>query len=93
MLHMVLHFHMFNKAFLLTRTVAHLEGSPCHNLKVVGSIHIAIWKKRGLFLIIFFKCIGYSGSDLQALCEEAAMMPIRELGTNILTVRANQVCY
>ncbi|XP_068343662.1 uncharacterized protein [Pyrus communis] len=34
---------------------------------------------------------GYSGSDLQALCEEAAMMPIRELGENILTIRANQV--
>ncbi|KAF6160309.1 hypothetical protein GIB67_019078 [Kingdonia uniflora] len=34
---------------------------------------------------------GYSGSDLQALCEEAAMMPIRELGSNILTVNANQV--
>lgn len=34
---------------------------------------------------------GYSGSDLQALCEEAAMMPIRELGPNILTVKPNQV--
>ncbi|KAL5796329.1 hypothetical protein ACOSQ2_001149 [Xanthoceras sorbifolium] len=34
---------------------------------------------------------GYSGSDLQALCEEAAMMPIRELGPNILTVKANQL--
>ncbi|KAK4267749.1 hypothetical protein QN277_024489 [Acacia crassicarpa] len=34
---------------------------------------------------------GYSGSDLQALCEEAAMMPIRELGSDILTVKPNQV--
>ncbi|KAG1359177.1 spastin [Cocos nucifera] len=35
---------------------------------------------------------GYSGSDLQALCEEAAMMPIRELGPqNILKIKANQV--
>uniref|UniRef100_A0A0E0L7B3 microtubule-severing ATPase n=1 Tax=Oryza punctata TaxID=4537 RepID=A0A0E0L7B3_ORYPU len=36
--------------------------------------------------------IGYSGSDLRALCEEAAMMPIRELGPqNILTIKANQL--
>ncbi|WOL05244.1 spastin [Canna indica] len=34
---------------------------------------------------------GYSGSDLQALCEEAAMMPIRELGPQILTIKASQV--
>lgn len=34
---------------------------------------------------------GYSGSDLQALCQEAAMMPIRELGSKILTIKANQV--
>ncbi|GLT39503.1 hypothetical protein SLA2020_136900 [Shorea laevis] len=34
---------------------------------------------------------GYSGSDLQALCEEAAMMPIRELGESVLNVKANQV--
>ncbi|TKY65589.1 Spastin protein [Spatholobus suberectus] len=36
---------------------------------------------------------GYSGSDLQALCEEAAMMPIRELGADILTVEASHACY
>ncbi|KAJ4775240.1 Spastin [Rhynchospora pubera] len=35
---------------------------------------------------------GYSGSDMRALCEEAAMMPIRELGPhNILTIKANQL--
>ncbi|KAJ6851225.1 uncharacterized protein M6B38_261140 [Iris pallida] len=35
---------------------------------------------------------GYSGSDLQALCEEAAMMPIRELGQqHILTIKPSQL--
>eukprot|EP00250_Pteridium_aquilinum_P014956 c22302_g2_i1 orf=409-1845(+) len=34
---------------------------------------------------------GYSGSDLHALCQEAAMIPIRELGMRVNTVKADQV--
>lgn len=34
---------------------------------------------------------GYSGSDLHALCQEAAMIPIRELGSRVNTVKADQV--
>ncbi|KAH7291989.1 hypothetical protein KP509_29G045400 [Ceratopteris richardii] len=34
---------------------------------------------------------GYSGSDIRALCQEAAMIPIRELGSRVNTVKADQV--
>jgi len=34
---------------------------------------------------------GYSGADLKMLCQEAAMIPIRELSLNLMNIKADEV--
>ena len=73
----------------VARVIAHSEYVFNTNQALINT-----FTNQFLFLSKYMVLyIGYSGSDLQALCEEAAMMPIRELGTNILTVKANQVSH
>jgi fidgetin-like protein 1 len=42
------------------------------------------------FHLVAEKCAGYSGSDITALCTEAALMPVRSV-QNIETVDSSQV--
>ena len=45
--------------------------------------------------MFFTVCVGIgdSGSDLHALCQEAAMIPFRELGALVSTIEKNEVIY
>ena len=86
----------FQPVTYATRTHNKSSQSHAHSEYVFNTNQALIntFTNQFLFLSKYMVLyIGYSGSDLQALCEEAAMMPIRELGTNILTVKANQVSH
>jgi spastin len=58
-----------------------------HLLRKQGSFHID--EKQMQRVVAATE--GYSGSDLAAVCKEAAMGPIRELGAALRTVKAEDV--
>ncbi|KAF7106219.1 hypothetical protein CFC21_106970 [Triticum aestivum] len=64
-----------------------------------GKFHLPFYAHSEMMALLWslmrkhiYMSLGYSGSDLRALCEEATMMSISELGAqNILSTKANQV--
>ncbi len=88
--HILLHTH--NSRRLVKRVYIPLPDAPArlaivHHL-LHGQRHALTNNELGYLVNA---TSGYSGSDLAALCREAAMVAIRELGPRVASVPANQV--